>query len=220
MRRNVRSLWIAGGVVFSASGCPIHFTDRVSTEPADEPITVAEAKNFLRVFHADEDTLIGDLIREARQHVERLTGRAILTQSRTLTLDIAPSHRRAILLPTYPVSAITSITSYSTADAGSTVATSVYRLDSESFPPRIVLKDGQDWPSGLRPENALSIVYVAGYGTTPGDVKELGLLTAIRLLVSHWYERRSLVSVAAGSTVEDVPFTVTAMTNALKLPWL
>jgi hypothetical protein len=26
--------------------------------------------------------------------------------------------------------------------------------------------------------------------------------------------------VAAGSTVEDVPFTVTAMTNALKLPWL
>lgn len=50
--------------------------------PAIEPITLAEAKLFLRIEHDDEDTAIAALIAAARQHVEMATRRARRSLSR------------------------------------------------------------------------------------------------------------------------------------------
>ena len=40
------------------------------TEPVNEPVTLVEAKAYLRVDTTDEDTLIATLITAARQWVE------------------------------------------------------------------------------------------------------------------------------------------------------
>ncbi len=61
-----------------------------------EPVTLAEAKEHLRVTHAEDDDLIGRLITGAREFVEQQTGRALAAASyrytgRLLALPLLPA---------------------------------------------------------------------------------------------------------------------------------
>lgn len=56
------------------------------TAPAVEPVSLAEAKAFLRVEHNDDDDLIGALAAGSRIHVEAQTRRALVTQSWRIAL--------------------------------------------------------------------------------------------------------------------------------------
>ena len=51
----------------------------IVTPAASEPITLTEAKNFLRVDHSDDDTLISALITASRQMCEEYTRRILVT---------------------------------------------------------------------------------------------------------------------------------------------
>ena len=51
----------------------------IVTAAASEPITLAEAKDFLRVDHSDDDTLISELITASRQMCEEYTRRILVT---------------------------------------------------------------------------------------------------------------------------------------------
>lgn len=61
--------------------------------PALEPISLAEAKNHLRVDTdlTEDDLLIGMMISAARGIAERFTKRAIITQQWKVFLDIFPN---------------------------------------------------------------------------------------------------------------------------------
>jgi hypothetical protein len=50
------------------------------TAPAVEPLSLTEAKAFLRVEHNDDDELIAALAAGSRIHVETQTRRALITQ--------------------------------------------------------------------------------------------------------------------------------------------
>ncbi len=58
--------------------------------PAVEPLTLAEVKRWLRVDHADDDGLIGSLIKGARERIEARTGRAVIAQPWRIVLDRWP----------------------------------------------------------------------------------------------------------------------------------
>ena len=60
------------------------------SEPEEEPLSLADAKLFLRVEHDAEDALITNLVRAARRHVETQTGRRLVTQIWRLVLDAWP----------------------------------------------------------------------------------------------------------------------------------
>lgn len=62
-----------------------------------EPITLDEAKNFLKVDFSDDDDLIKDLITGVREESERYTGRSFVAK----TIDISDVDVKSILLP-YP----------------------------------------------------------------------------------------------------------------------
>ena len=63
------------------------------TPPGAEPVSLGQAKAWLRVSHADEDELISDLIRASRERVESFTGRALITRQYRESLDDWPAAR-------------------------------------------------------------------------------------------------------------------------------
>ena len=67
--------------------------------PAVEPVSLAEAKAYLRVEHDDDDDTIAALIAGARVHVEAQTRRALITQTWRLSRDAWPSNGRIAVLP-------------------------------------------------------------------------------------------------------------------------
>jgi len=53
---------------------------KVITPVSTEPITLSDAKSYLRVDFTDDDTLIGEIISRSRSLAETWTGRAFATQ--------------------------------------------------------------------------------------------------------------------------------------------
>ena len=52
-----------------------------------EPVTLAEAKAWLRVDYTDDDTLITSMIKSARQSIEHFTNRALVIKTVSLNAE-------------------------------------------------------------------------------------------------------------------------------------
>lgn len=157
----------------------------VSTAPAEEPVTTAEAKAHLGVTHANDDTLIASLIATARQHVEQVCERALVTQTWRLSLDAFPSG--CIELPGGKVQSITSIAYTDTDGAAQTLAD--YQSDLDREPARLLYAfDDGAWPGTRTVLNAVQVTYVAGYGAAAAVPAVLK--AAILLAVGDLYANR------------------------------
>jgi uncharacterized phiE125 gp8 family phage protein len=169
---------------------------RVITPPTAEPITLAEARDHLRVTpygspaaHPDDDLILA-LIVSARDWCEQYLRRALATQTIAVVVD---ELNGAIELPYSPAQSVDSITYVDTDGATQTLATSVYQLDNYSEPPVVKLKYDQDWPTTRDQEDAATITYVAGYtdGESPNTYPLPGAIRAAMLLIiGNLYENR------------------------------
>jgi uncharacterized phiE125 gp8 family phage protein len=161
------------------------------TAPTADPVTVAEAKKFLRIDHELDDTEITSFITDATNQAEDFTGWAYMQQTWDLYLDGWPD-KDFIEIRKTPVQSITSIKYTDSDGVEHTFSSSDYELDNKSFIPKVVLKYGLSWPSEvLKTVNAIQIRFVAGYavkGADPaGNVPEVKK-TAIKMLVLDIYE--------------------------------
>lgn len=179
------------------------------TGPAEEPVTVAEAKAHLRVDSAADDALIGSLITAAREHVESHCRRALVAQTWDLFLDGWPVGEEIVL----PLPRLVSVESVQYHDAGggsTTFGAGNYVVDVAGEPGRVRLVAGVSWPSAeLRVVNGVQVRFVAGYGGA-GDVPR-AVRQAVLLLVGALYENREEVIVAQGVSVGVLPFGVGAL---------
>lgn len=166
---------------------------KVAVAAAKEPVGLETAKLHCRVDIDDDDTLIEGLIQTAREWVEDVARRALITQSIDLVMDAFPGVSW-INLPRPPLQSVTHI-KYTDSDGNeSTFSSDSYMVDTYEEPGRIVLNDGYSWPGDtLRAANGVTIRFVAGYGDEPEDVPQK-YRQAILLLVGHWYENREAVS--------------------------
>ena len=78
----------------------------ILTAPALEPVTLSEARLHCRVDSTDENALLTALIVAAREHVENLTGRALITRTYLL---LAAANGYAVELPMPPFVALSSV---------------------------------------------------------------------------------------------------------------
>lgn len=185
----------------------------IVTAPAAEPITASELRDHMIVDATTlPDGAANTLIAEARQSIEDMTGLAFINQTWRLSIDRWPQGReewwdgtreghisqlygpgssgRFVILPRYPLSSVTSITTYDEAsNATSVTVANVFDVNTQRVPGRIVLKSGQTWPIALRPTNAVEIVYVAGYGASSTNVPA-PLKRAIKQLAAYMYSHR------------------------------
>lgn len=182
----------------------------LTTGPAAEPVSLAEAKAHLRVDQDDEDALIGQLIVAARMFVERTLGLALITQGWSYFLDHWP-RSSCVALPIAPVQSVSAVKLHDSAGGSVTLDADDYAVDVLSQPARLVLKGAT--PSIFTRElNAFEIAFTAGYGDEAEDVPA-PVRQALMLLVAHWFERREPVVLGLGAT--EVPATV----DGLLLPY-
>ena len=185
--------------------------NRIETAPTVEPVTAAELRSHLRIEGTSEDSALLDLIAEAREWLEAQHGVAFLDQRWKVTFDNWPGGREdwwdgmrdghighigrsgggaAIELPRWPLTGITSVTTYDQ-DSDSTVVdvSATFDTDTRSKRGRLSLRSGSTWPSATRPVNAIEIIYTTGFGAAASDVPA-PLKRAIRELAAHLYTHR------------------------------
>lgn len=177
-----------------------------TNDPASEPVTTAEARLQCRFDGSSNDTFLGQAIAAARTRCEETTGRALITQTWTMTLDDWPyrSHldgqdRHAIFLPRPPVQSVTSV-SYVDEDGDTQVlATSAYRVHLGDPVTRITPAYGTTWPTIRKVTGAITIVSEHGYGDASTDVPD-DLRQGMLMLIEHFERNRG----------DEVTGTVTA----------
>ncbi len=157
---------------------------KIKTEPATEPVTVAELKNHLRVTESDEDTIITSYGKVARRVIEKRLNRSLITTTWELYLDFFPANE--IEINRYPVIAVSEIAYTDTDGSADTFAS--FQLDNIQTPARLYPTFDEDWPDTKDVINAVKITFTAGYGAAalvPEEFKGL-----IKLIVGHLYENR------------------------------
>ena len=181
------------------------------TAPATEPVTATELRTHLRVDATElPDAEANGLIAESRQTIEDLTGLAFISQSWRLSIDrwpggaeawwdgvrqmsitglYAPSYMTSVELPRWPLASVTSVTVYDEDSNDETVTVlNTFDVDTYNVPGRMTLKRGSTWPIALRANNAIQIVYVAGYANAaavPATMKR-----ALKQLAAFSYTNR------------------------------
>jgi uncharacterized phiE125 gp8 family phage protein len=173
----------------------------LTTPPAVEPISLAEAKAHLRLESGSADTLVASLIVTSRLHIETVLGLALVTQGWTWLIDAWPD-LAVLRLPMRPVQSISAVRVY--AEDGSVVSLPAdsYLLDGNGAPARFVRRRGRVWPMPGRNANGIEIAFVAGFGAQAADVPE-DIRHALLLLVAHWYANREPMEL--GSPAVAIP---------------
>jgi uncharacterized phiE125 gp8 family phage protein len=180
-------------------------------EPADEPLTLVEAKDHLRLEIGDDDPQVEAAILGARQWVEEHCWRGLVTQTWELILDAFPGEDE-IALPKGNLTSISSITYVDGDGATQTLAPTEYQADTASEPGRVHLPYGKSWPGTRCQWDAVKIRYVVGWAAAdvPGPIKN-----ALKLLVSQLYEHRTPEVI--GPAIAKVEFSVKALLAPYRL---
>jgi uncharacterized phiE125 gp8 family phage protein len=163
-------------------------TITIITPPASEPLSLAEAKLFLRVDHTTEDSVIALLIAAAREAVEAACGRALITRRVRESLDIW--RRDAVngaVLGLGPVTSVVAVRLLADNGAQSIIDPGRYRLEGAGDRPRLVFAAGL--PATLRSAGGIEIEYDAGFAASAA-VLPVALRVATLQVVASLYEAR------------------------------
>jgi uncharacterized phiE125 gp8 family phage protein len=186
---------------------PHHFSILQVTAPEDEPITLAEAKAFLRVDASEDDAIISGFIAAARRKVEVETGHQLCEAGFEMYLDGFPSG--VVRIPKPPMMTVDKI-SYLSSGAWVELAEAAYDVDVTAFPARVMPLTL--WPSADARMASVKIEFTAGYGD-PADIPE-DFKLAMQMLIVNWYTRRDMDGIGAH---EKLAFDMLVKPFALKM---
>jgi len=164
---------------------------QVTTPPAAQPVTLEQAKLWLKVDTDDDDDLIESLISAATDYCQQYEGRAYVEQEISAFWD---NFKPYLYLPVAPVLTVESVHYRDRDEEWQEVSENYYILRNDVEPSYLEFDlTGLTYVLSYRP-NRIRVVFTAGYryseeeswaGTIPDRVK-----AAMCLLISHWYEHR------------------------------
>lgn len=181
----------------------------VTAATAATLVTLAEAKKHCGIDSTDDDVLLTSLIAAAESYLDGysgILGRALLEQTWQQKLD-GFCDRMDLR-----VGIASSVVSVQYSDASNniqTLSTSTYQLLSDDLGSYVGLKALQVWPSAYVREDAVTIQWKAGYGTTAASVPG-AIRAAVLLLIGNLYENREAVVVGNINAVE-LPLSFNAL---------
>jgi len=187
-----------------------HVTMQYKSSPTRSAIvTTSDLKNFLRVDHSSDDTLIEALRDVACRWIEDHCNTKLGDITYTAHLDNFYSAR----FPTGPINTATSI---------------VYKPQGYTSGALTALPDGHaffdfttqvarvrwDNPPSIADDEFHSVQITGNIGYTEESCPA-PLVQAVRILVSHLYDNRTAVTI--GATPREVPFTVLALCSPYRI---
>ena len=137
-----------------------------------------------------EDDLLTAIIQAAREHVEDVTRRGLLTQTWDYSIDAWPSGD-AIVLPFGNLASVTSVKWKDTDGTETTLTvTTDYLVETNGEQcGRIVLPYAESWPTGsLYPSNPITVRFVCGWtaaASIPSKIR-----SAVKMVCADLYEYR------------------------------
>ena len=165
--------------------------------PAEEPVSLDEVRDFLKIDGGAEDGLLATLVAAARVHIESTTAHAMIAQTWRLALDAWPQAER-LPLPVAPIFSIEAMTAYDPEGEPTEIDQSQVVADTRAG--ALLLPVPAPALPGLRQRHGIEIDYVAGYGSTPAEVPA-DLRQAVLGLAAYWYENRGMVLPSGGVAV-------------------
>ncbi|MBN8531726.1 MAG: phage head-tail connector protein [Alphaproteobacteria bacterium] len=164
--------------------------------PGAEPLTLAEAKLYLRVDGSTEDTLITSLIASVRQAAEEYLRRSLITQSWKLSFnDGAPGE---VALPRGPVQSITSVVLKDRDGDSETYSAGNYYLNARKD---ALVFDAEPYA------HLVEITYQAGYGAAAANVPDM-LKAGMLAHLASLYDGRGGIELPAKTEALYAPFRV------------
>lgn len=155
-----------------------------------EPLTLAEAKEHLRVYIADDDAYISSLIVAARTMAEGKLNRTIVQRRRAARFTGWGAHMR---LPKPPVISIDNVGYYDETGGEMMLDASRFYLageyDEDSLP-YVAFRPGEAYPLLDLRAHPITVYYTAGYvpGEVPADIVQW-----IKLAIGTMYNNRESV---------------------------
>lgn len=173
---------------------------RLITPATALPVSLATAKQHLRVEHSEDDALITSMIRAAARSAEQQLNRVLMSQTWQLLIDAFPAAEIRLERPR--VQAITSIVYVNTAGADVTLNPSLYTLDADLLPGWVLPALGTTWPATREQANAVRVTFVSGYGNDAASVPD-DVSAWLLLQVGALYRNRE--AFGQGLTVAELP---------------
>jgi len=163
----------------------IYTAYKVTTAPATEPISTADAKTYLNVTTSLHDTLIANLVKAARTLYEQYTTTAVITQTVTQIWDCTPLV--GFELAVGPATAV--VVSYKDSAGSYQVWSSAnYTFDTISPLARVIKLSTANWPTTGDFPNKWKAEITAGYADAASVPEDI--IDAIMLMVAFLYENR------------------------------
>jgi len=153
--------------------------------PQSEPISLNEAKAWAKIEHSEDDSLITDLISDARKYIEEFTNRSLFTQTWDLSLDDMPS---VLSLDKTPLQSVTGIYYTDVEDSEWTESVDLYFVDYYNH--RIIERQtgtylGRNFARDLA---GWRVRFIAGETQYPSWSKPL-----TKRIVAHMYDNRDVL---------------------------
>jgi len=161
--------------------------------PSIEPVSIPEQQYHISLnsdVSPEDDSMIEDNIKSAREHVENITRRALLTQTWDYYLDRFPAEN-AFKLPFGNLKTVTHVKYTDSAGTQTTMTAGTdYIVETNGDQcGRIVLPYGVSWPSFTAyPSNPIVVRYVCGWTTAvsvPSTIR-----SAVKMIALDLYENR------------------------------
>lgn len=149
-----------------------------------EPLTLAEAKEHLRVDGVDNDASISADIIAAREWVEGYTG--LVLTPRSMTTAFRSFDRME--LKGWPIAADAAVVINYFDGAGVAQVVTDYRLLVTDRPGILIPAPGARWPYAPRQAGAVSATYQAGYAS-PAAIPEAAK-AAMKIIITALYDNR------------------------------
>jgi len=155
---------------------------KLIAEPAQEPITLAEAKAFARIDVSDDDAIITELITRARKFIEEMTSLALFDQTWDCYLDEMPTVLRFHVTPLKSVTGL-----YYTDVDGSEFTEDAAHYIADTYGDRLIMKQDEVYEGYTYARNWIGwrVRFQAGETSYPEWSKDL-----TKRLVAFMYDNR------------------------------